>query len=280
MRRVDRCSFCCPHDHDFIEIVLVVRGTGWQDMVGQRQPITSGTLTILRPGHWHGYSDCQNMVIYNCLWGIELLRRELAWLIDEPKLARLLWGAGAASGHPDHTPSVFRLEPPSVKRLETVLEMSHNATSSSYAVKISLLSLFLTTLAEELPGLPLSEGRLMPPSVVKSIRLIDSDLARDWTVGELADTCGCCSEYLIRQFKASIGITPYAYISRCRVERAASLLLRTDDGVAQIAEQVGWGELSHFARRFKQYYGISASAYRQQMREAPSTAHSDKRSDG
>jgi AraC family L-rhamnose operon transcriptional activator RhaR len=108
--------------------------------------------------------------------------------------------------------------------------------------------------------------------VLKTIRMVEGDLPRPWTVRELAAACGCSPEYLIRLFRQTIGMTPYAYINRCRAERAAGLLLRTNASVAEIGEQVGWGEPCHFARRFRRQYGTPATRYRAQMRGAAERA--------
>jgi AraC family L-rhamnose operon transcriptional activator RhaR len=102
--------------------------------------------------------------------------------------------------------------------------------------------------------------------VVKIIRLIESDLARDWTIRDLAAECGCSPEYAIRLFKATMGLPPHAYSNRCRAERAAKLLLRSTSTVKEIGAQVGWPEPCHFARRFKQEFGVAATLYRTQRK--------------
>ena len=53
-----------------------------------------------------------------------------------------------------------------------------------------------------------------------------------------------------------------AYLSRQRVEVAASLLLHSDQSIMQIGHTVGWPDQNYFARRFKAHYGLSATEYR------------------
>jgi transcriptional regulator GlxA family with amidase domain len=63
-------------------------------------------------------------------------------------------------------------------------------------------------------------------------------------------------------FKETAGLPPIAYLHQQRAELAASLLLHTEQSVAQIAEAVGWPDPNYFARRFKSHFGLSASDYR------------------
>jgi AraC family L-rhamnose operon transcriptional activator RhaR len=256
---------CQPHDHDFIEIVLTVGGRAVQETAVRRVPIRRGTVTVLRPGHWHAYLQCQRLEIYNCCFGPELLRHELAWLVDDPKLTWLLWGTS-------ESPPIFELKPGAVTRLGALLEPMRTRSEGDRGERVARLSLFLATLSRELPAPPSTTAGKMQPAVLKTIRMVEGDLPRPWTVRELAAACGCSPEYLIRLFRQTIGMTPYAYINRCRAERAAGLLLRTNASVAEIGEQVGWGEPCHFARRFRRQYGTPATRYRAQMRGAAERA--------
>ena len=62
-----------------------------------------------------------------------------------------------------------------------------------------------------------------------------------------------------------------AYLARHRVEKAAELLLDTDEPVTQIGRSVGWPDQNYFARRFKAHFGLTATAYR--SRFAQNRAH-------
>jgi AraC-like DNA-binding protein len=47
-----------------------------------------------------------------------------------------------------------------------------------------------------------------------------------------------------------------------RFDRARSLLLQTDLPVADIAEQLGFRDVSHFSRAFSKHFGTSPGRYR------------------
>lgn len=62
---------------------------------------------------------------------------------------------------------------------------------------------------------------------------------------------------------ASAGHTPSGYVLERRLERAArSLREHPDLSVTAVAVSAGFSDLSHFCRRFRERFGVSASRYR------------------
>ncbi|MGC8624999.1 MAG: helix-turn-helix transcriptional regulator, partial [Phycisphaerae bacterium] len=133
---------------------------------------------------------------------------------------------------------------------------------------ISGLLLFLDTLAYEYvrrnPAASVA-GRGTPERVVEAIRLLEGELAYPWTRDILAKRVYCDPAHFGRLFKTATGLSPMHYLTQLRAERAADLLLRTKEPIGKIADLVGWPEMFHFARRFKAYWGVSATEYRNQL---------------
>ncbi|MDO5971959.1 helix-turn-helix domain-containing protein [Flavivirga aquimarina] len=68
-----------------------------------------------------------------------------------------------------------------------------------------------------------------------------------------------------RLFKAIIGETLNAYISRRRIEKAASVLMHKKDvNITEISLSFGFNSNSSFTRTFKKFYGVSPSEFRKQ----------------
>ena len=67
---------------------------------------------------------------------------------------------------------------------------------------------------------------------------------------------------LRRRFVAAYGIPPIAYRNRLRCKIAMELLCRSELGVAQIAQQVGFEDPTDFYRRFRAETGLSPSDFR------------------
>lgn len=74
---------------------------------------------------------------------------------------------------------------------------------------------------------------------------------------EMASLCGLSRDYFGRVFKSAIGMTPVQYQNECRV-RIADVLLRSGDyTVSEIAEKVGFEDVSYFIRVYKKIRGFS-----------------------
>jgi AraC family transcriptional regulator len=67
---------------------------------------------------------------------------------------------------------------------------------------------------------------------------------------------------LHRAFRRVVGETPKQYALRLRLDRAAADLLRTTDGVLEIALGAGFDSHEVFTRAFRRHFGITPSAYR------------------
>ena len=66
---------------------------------------------------------------------------------------------------------------------------------------------------------------------------------------------------LHRKLKALTDESPGQVLRNFRLKRAAQLLSQQADTVSQIAYQVGFTNLSYFAKCFKAQYGVSPSSY-------------------
>jgi two-component system response regulator YesN len=89
------------------------------------------------------------------------------------------------------------------------------------------------------------------------------------TVDCLAEMCGVSSTYFGYIFKNIYGMLPLKYIIALRMKRAGELLSSGQYTVTETAFRSGYNELSHFCRKFKEYYGVSPTEYSVQKRETP-----------
>lgn len=79
---------------------------------------------------------------------------------------------------------------------------------------------------------------------------------------EVADATGISRTYFSKIFKEMTGEKYWDYLSRYRIQRAKELLRGTNQGQAEISEQVGYGSQFHFSRKFKEIVGLSPNQFR------------------
>jgi AraC-like DNA-binding protein len=70
------------------------------------------------------------------------------------------------------------------------------------------------------------------------------------------------SAHFSRQFRATYGETPHAYLMTRRIERAKALLRRGDLSVTEVCMAVGCSSLGSFSARFTELVGETPTAYR------------------
>ncbi|MEV5546287.1 AraC family transcriptional regulator [Streptomyces sp. NPDC052309] len=100
------------------------------------------------------------------------------------------------------------------------------------------------------------------PVVGRALRLIQDDPAHPWTVAELAAKAGVSRAALARRFTGLVGEPPMAYLTAWRLALAADRLRDTDDTLAAIARQVGYGSAFALSAAFKRVYGVSPQEHR------------------
>jgi AraC-like DNA-binding protein/uncharacterized protein HemY len=80
-------------------------------------------------------------------------------------------------------------------------------------------------------------------------------------VEKMAEEIGMSRASLHRKLKSKSGISPSNFIRSVRLKRAAALLLRKKDSVAQVGSMVGFEDQSNFSKSFKKQFGVSPSEY-------------------
>ena len=67
-------------------------------------------------------------------------------------------------------------------------------------------------------------------------------------------------------FKQIYGDTPYAHIKKYKMNLAAVYLQETDQSITQIAGELGYSNISKFAKAFQEVFGILPKDYRRAKR--------------
>lgn len=232
------------------EFVWIVDGEVVWECDGQRHPAPTGTVLLARPGMrdafvWdparqtrHGYVHFSYQA-----HGAEL-PPEAQW-----PLLRHLDGDDIMRPLFRHLTWLLGSRPPGWE------ELAQGAMRQALAVFISGHG-----------GVSGEEGKARSP-------LIDQVLAhveQAWsggrldplTLGDLARAAGVTRGHLSRVFRHDLGLTPMEALRLLRLDRAATLLARSNLPIQELAAQCGFGNPFHFSRLFRAAYGDSPRGYR------------------
>ncbi len=99
----------------------------------------------------------------------------------------------------------------------------------------------------------------------KTFDYIELNLEKTLTLSELATVANFSKFHFNRIFHSIVGETPFQFILRLRLEKAASLILANKNAsITEIAYKCGFSDISVFSRNFKNYFKISASRFRKE----------------
>ena len=87
---------------------------------------------------------------------------------------------------------------------------------------------------------------------------------REWTLEDLAATCGMSRSVFAASFREAVGRTPGQYLLGWRVGLAQQAL-RRGRPLKVVADEVGYGSEAALSRAFKAHCGLSPRAWKQQQ---------------
>jgi AraC-like DNA-binding protein/ActR/RegA family two-component response regulator len=108
-----------------------------------------------------------------------------------------------------------------------------------------------------LGGKPLGGGTLAP-----AVSYVASNYQEKLRMATAARLCELSPFQFSRSFKKENGLTFRDFVIRVRIERAAELMKHSAASVTEAAFDVGFNDLSYFARMFRRQLGVTPSHYR------------------
>lgn len=95
------------------------------------------------------------------------------------------------------------------------------------------------------------------------LRYIEEYYHQPLTLEVLAQQLNVTEQYTCLLFQQSLGIRPFEYVTRVRIQKAKKLLLKNNQiSVQDIARQVGYEHPSYFIKRFKEQENVTPTIFR------------------
>ena len=132
--------------------------------------------------------------------------------------------------------------------------------------------MFIEVLRRYLEDLPPGQtgwlAGLRDEVVGRVLALLHARPGHAWTLDELAREASSSRSNVARRFTELVGQPPMQYLTRWRMQVAATLLTRTGSKVAAIADDVGYDSEAAFSRAFKKATGLAPGTWREKQRAA------------
>ncbi len=103
---------------------------------------------------------------------------------------------------------------------------------------------------------------LAEPVLAKALALLHQHPERQWTLVELATTCGVSRTKLSDRFQRVLDMAPIQYLTEWRMHKARELLISENSSVSRVAEQVGYSSEWSFSKAYKRVFGEGPGATR------------------
>ena len=112
----------------------------------------------------------------------------------------------------------------------------------------------------------LAGANALPPQTSAVVKYVVAYLQQNYQRAisrqEVAAAVSVSKDYLSHIFQQELGLSPWEYLNRYRIQQAKTLLRNTHESITVIAGQVGFDDLSYFNRVFRKHVGRPPSQYR------------------
>ncbi len=103
-----------------------------------------------------------------------------------------------------------------------------------------------------------------------AINYLHSEPGYPWTLQSLAERVGLSRSVFALRFREIVGTTPMEYLTRWRMLRAVDRLKNSNEGIAAIAQALGYESESAFGKAFRRVMGCSPRQYVRSAAAPPS----------
>lgn len=152
--------------------------------------------------------------------------------------------------------------------IDSLISLWHSAEAEEYGFELHIrneLSAIILLLSEHQPVVTrktFGKAQRDNARIKEMLTYIQANYGEELTVEDIAFAGAVSASECIRCFRATINMTPIAYLKSYRLQQAALKLQLTTDKISVIAESCGFQEMSYFAKSFKEVYGCTPSEYR------------------
>ncbi len=241
------------HDHDYWEFFITLSGKIVHKTMFSTQVLSKNTGGLVHPKDKHCFLSADVPSSQLNLMITDELFHEMLDMIDPS-----IYDSLAAIDHPIH----YYLNEQVMEEISNTLNTLQTINHTNGSSLIGLMKILWMEVIKVIYRNHTSAKHNYPQWLVDFVQTINLPENMNKRVSELATLTPFSYAHLSRLFKKYTGDTLHEYISKIRINYAATLLRTTDKSVLIISGAVGYDSFSHFIKKFKELMGVTPVQYR------------------
>ena len=256
------------HAHSFYEVNIVIHGKGRHFIKNNYIDVEEKCMFVIPPYMEHGYYNVEQLDVLHILLFDGFLHAYGKEMMSLPGYHTLF----------DVEPQIREfgnealfpvLDTENFEKVLQFITICQQNTESDYAGKYviqnaAVLQLIGVLCVYMYKGECFSNRSRPSVQLMCSMEYIKNNCSQSLSVSALAGQSFLSKSTYMRNFKDLCGLSPMQYVRNCRLELGKRLLCKPELTIAQIAQDCGFFDASHFIKEFHEKYGASPNQYRKQ----------------
>ena len=247
-----------PHNHDFYEMNIILKGNGIHQIENARFNIEAGDVFVIPPMTIHAYYDTENLDVYHILIHKDFINANseesanvqgyLQFMEIEPFLRSNFSDAMFLHLSQNKLTELknelkFIDDNGSFEGQEFVPLKNHTMWKIIYWLSFLLF--------KQMNSNKNKSSNKYEPAILRTLEYIHQNYGERITVKLLAEKAFLSRSTFLRSFYAICNCTPSQYLNEYRRKKAMEMMENTDLSKTVIAHSCGFYDLSHMERSFK-----------------------------
>jgi len=238
-----------PGVRDYYSLHYVYEGKGYLTVDGMEYEIKAGTCFLVPPSSVVSYRPH-----FKDQWGYYFV--SFNGLYAESYLERLNLSVSSPISKCDCSDAISRCFEMILTASQLKKSMDLQALSGFYAL-LAILAEHSTTGQSKIQTMSKQSDYIR-----QAIEFIETNYARQITVEEISSYVGINRKYLTKLFNELMSDSPKNYLIQFRIQKACSLLRKSNLTIQEISHSVGYTDALVFSKIFKKVIGTCPREYR------------------
>ncbi len=257
------------HKHNYLEISYVYRGSFSQNINGVDHTFRAGDVWIMD----HNCLHQERMLGHDCFVAFFDMKSEFfddlfdQAFRDNP--AGIFIKETLMEKRNENRFIHFRIDEPDrdVERIFNYVleERALSRPGSEYVLKGLFISLFALLAVNYSFQVTEQKQQALNQTLYNQVVRYMQDHLRDITLERLAQVFSFDKRYLSRLLQTTGGVSYKELLQQVRLERAAEYLTESARSVNEIADEIGYHNITYFYQLFRRCYGMTPKQYRERL---------------